>query len=54
MNSPELPTAQEEKAISEMVEVDIDAWVESQKVHEMVVDDDDGGDLRSVVRRTDF
>lgn len=35
MNGPEFLTPREEAKLAEIIEVDIDAWVESQKIHEV-------------------
>jgi hypothetical protein len=38
---PELPTPQEEKAISAMIEADIDHAIEQKHLHEIVKDDEE-------------
>lgn len=59
MQPPELPTPEENKRIAEMIETDVDHALKEHKLREVptlfeglgnIDEDDDGGDLRSVVR----
>lgn len=49
-NPPELFSKDEERQIAEMIETDIDHALEQKNIHEVVEDNEDDGDLRSVVR----